>query len=117
MKAKLISTTWLGVMSAVMMVVSAFNTPVDHNRNYHGLSDYDDQLKKEAFQILNPKCNVCHCDQNPVLVFKENNMTRRAEKIYRTVYVEQRMPKGNEIRFTRAEYTQVDKWLRTQKIY
>lgn len=116
MKATFITTSWLGVLTPALMVVSAFNTPTDLHEKHHVRTDHDDQLKKEALEILNAKCNGCHRDQNPLMVFKEKNMSRRARKIYRTVFVEKRMPKGNEIRLTRAEYNQLEKWLKTQKI-
>lgn len=73
-------------------------------------------LKNEAFKILDSKCNVCHRKQNPLMIFKEKNMERRAAKIYSMVFVKNRMPMGNEIQLTAEEYETLEKWLLTQKL-
>ncbi len=51
------------------------------------------------------------------MVFKEKNMSKRAPKIYQVVFVERRMPKGNEVRLTDEEYSKLKKWLLTQNIF
>lgn len=48
------------------------------------------------------------------MVFNERNMTRRAPKIHKMVFVERSMPKGNEIRLTNDESQLLKKWLLTQ---
>ena len=73
-----------------------------------------DQLKLEAFAILNAKCNSCHKRQNPFMVFSLKNMEKRAAKINQQVFVKRRMPKGNQTRLTSAEYETLKKWLSTQ---
>jgi hypothetical protein len=45
-----------------------------------GISAND--LKAEAFAILNAKCNTCHRKQNPFRVFTLKNMNRHAARIY-----------------------------------
>ena len=77
----------------------------------------NDQLKEEALSILETKCNACHKKQNPFMVFKEKNMTKRAPRIYQQVFLESRMPKGDEIRLTNKEYNTLKKWLFTEKIF
>ena len=76
-----------------------------------------DVLQRQALEILETKCNVCHRKQNPLMVFKEKNMSKRAARIYKMVYVERRMPKGNEVRLTNQEYTKLEQWLFTQNIF
>ena len=77
----------------------------------------DSELKSKAFQILKKKCNTCHRKQNPFMVFNEKNMVRRATKIYRMVFIERKMPKGNLIKLTGEEYRTLEKWLLTQKLF
>jgi uncharacterized membrane protein len=43
-------------------------------------------------------------------------MSKRAKKIYTQVFVERRIPKGNEIGLTNREYNKLEKWLGAQKI-
>lgn len=75
-----------------------------------------DPLKEAAYQILEKKCNVCHRKKNPFLVFKPRNMERRAEKIYRAVFVQQRMPKQTGTPLTEEEYRTLKTWLEQQNI-
>lgn len=77
-------------------------------------SKNSEELKTEAFKILENKCNVCHRKQNPFMVFSLKNMEKRAEKIYKQVFEKRRMPKGNEIKLTTEEYSHLDNWLQTQ---
>ena len=79
--------------------------------------DSSDPLKKAAFGILDEKCNVCHRKKNPFMVFNSKNMSKRAPKIYKMVFVERKMPKGNEVRLTNEEYIKLEKWLFTQNIF
>ena len=74
-------------------------------------------LKEDALHILETKCNVCHKKQNPFMVFKEKNMEKKAPKINQMVFIERRMPKGNEIKLTKEEYTQLKNWLASLNIY
>ncbi len=73
-----------------------------------------DPLKEQAFEVLATKCNVCHRRQNPFMVFKLNNMDKRAPRIYRAVFVQKRMPKGDDIRLTSEEYAALEQWLKTK---
>jgi len=43
-------------------------------------------------------------------------MGRRAGKIYKMVFVEKRMPKGNQTQLTPQEYALLKKWLLTENI-
>lgn len=72
--------------------------------------------KEAAFQILKNKCNVCHRRQNPFKIFTLRNMDKNAVKINEQVFVKRRMPKGDKIRLTEAEYRTLKTWLSTQKI-
>ena len=116
MKKISISILWLGILAAGFILLTAFHQHSEIIQEDHSLLlDSDDVLKKDAFEILDIKCNVCHRKQNPFMVFNLKNMEKRAPKIYKLVFMERRMPKGNEIRLTNEEYS-LKKWLLTQKI-
>lgn len=118
MKKRLRSTIWLGVLTAMLILFSAFHTTAEETKRYdYSETPSGDKLKKAAFEILDTKCNVCHRRQNPFMVFKEKNMEKRAKKIYKMVFVERKMPKGDEVHLTNEEYANLEKWLFTQKIY
>ncbi len=111
-------TLRLGALIAGFILLSAFmvNTEVTKEEDPFSLESKD-QLKTDAFEILDTKCNVCHRKQNPFMVFKPKNIENRAKKIYKMVFVERRMPKGNEVRLTDEEYSKLEKWLFTQNIF
>lgn len=92
------------------------NNSVIHSPKFENLAPKE-ELKKEALNILELKCNVCHKKQNPFMVFKEKNMERRASKINQMVFIERRMPKGDEIKLSKEEYTQLKNWLASLNIY
>lgn len=118
MEARFITTLWLGIIIAGLILLSAFDTTTeDTNHTLLKLSTSNETLKKQAFRILETKCNTCHRKQNPFMVFKEKNIPKRAKKIYQMVYIKRRMPKGNEVRLTNEEYNQLKKWLFTQEIF
>ena len=68
-------------------------------------------LKAEAFAILDAKCNTCHRKQNPFRVFTLKNMNRHGARIYKQVFVYRRMPKGNAPRLTDLEYRTLKLWI------
>lgn len=70
-----------------------------------------DNIKEQAFEILKTKCNVCHKKKNKRMVFTLKNMNRRAKKINRQVFKWKRMPKGDEIKLTKEEYTILKTWI------
>ena len=116
MKKISIAILWLGILTAGFILLTAFHQSSEIIQEDHSLLlDSDDVLKKEAFEILDTKCNVCHKKQNPFMVFNLKNMEKRAPRIYKMVFIERRMPKGNEIRLTNEEYSTFKKWLLTQK--
>ncbi len=118
MKARLITTLTFGILTAGLVLFSAFNA-LSEDRNQHSQrsSVSDEILKKQALKILDTKCNVCHRKQNPFMVFKAKNISKRAKKIYRMVFLDKKMPKGDDIKLTIDEYNKLEKWLFTQKIF
>ena len=114
-KKKLQPTLWLGILTAGFLSLSAFSGQKEI-KSYLSVNETDDQLKKLALDILDTKCNTCHRKQNPFMVFNAKNMTKRASKIYRQVFVEKRMPKGSKVQLSDQEYTNLKEWLNTQNI-
>ncbi|MEQ8878855.1 MAG: hypothetical protein RLQ12_04440 [Cyclobacteriaceae bacterium] len=113
------SSKWLlpGLVVAVLILISSdFKGYHSLNLSAIGWSSYEKELGQEALTVLESKCNVCHRKQNPLMVFKEKNIAKRASKIYRQVFLDKRMPKGDKIRLTPEEYQILEKWLFTQKI-
>ena len=76
----------------------------------------DDSLKGPALTVLQSKCNVCHERQNPGKVFTTSNMETHAPKIYKQVFVKQRMPRGNAIKLSQTEKDTLLRWLETQGV-
>jgi len=70
-----------------------------------------DDIKEQAFHILQTKCNVCHSKKNKKAVFSLDNMDEYSGKIYKQVFKWKRMPKGNEIQLTPEEYKQLKTWI------
>ncbi len=101
-----IAIPWLGILTVGFILMTAFHQSSEIIQEDHSLLlDSDSGLKKDAFEILDTKCNVCHQKQNPFMVFNLKNMEKRAPKIYKMVFIERRMPKGNEIRIANEEYS------------
>jgi hypothetical protein len=78
------------------------------------LNTENDELKALAFEVLNTKCNSCHRRQNPFFIFNRRNMERRAERIFKAVYVEKRMPKAGGEKLSQEESYILKRWLETQ---
>jgi uncharacterized membrane protein len=76
----------------------------------------DDSTKERALTILQAKCNVCHVRQNPGKVFTASNMETHAPKIYKQVFVKQRMPRGNAIKLSAEEKDALLRWLETRGV-
>ncbi|MEL6592899.1 MAG: hypothetical protein AAFP02_13295 [Bacteroidota bacterium] len=117
MSTKCSAVFWLGISIIGFILLSAFSPASNLILNEQAHAVVDDRLKQEALAILQAKCNVCHRKQNPFMVFKENNISKRAKNIYRMVFIEQKMPKGNEIKLTNEESITLKKWLLTQNIH
>ena len=110
MKKQSILLLTLGLLQTVILL----GTPKELSNSLslmepHGL--LNDEVKRQALAILETKCNVCHRKKNPFMIFKDQNMDKRAAKIYRMVFQEQKMPKGNEIKLTSGEYDTLKEWI------
>ncbi len=70
-----------------------------------------DVIQKKAFVILESKCNFCHSIDYPKNVFEYSNMNESAKKIYKQVFVKEKMPKGDSILLTQVERSVLLKWL------
>jgi uncharacterized membrane protein len=117
MKRPSIRLILIGIIQATIILHGAYFQTSEAAGTAISSDMHAANLEREALEILETKCNVCHKKQNPFMVFKEKNMSKRAKKIYQMVFIERKMPKGNEIRLTNEEYLTLEKWLKTQDIY
>lgn len=118
MKKKSTFIIWLGILAGIVIMLTNSSSAGVEIKPADILTDRaSGMLKNKALRILEDKCNVCHRRQNPLMLFKDKNMEKRAIKIYNMVFVERRMPKGDEIRLTFAEYQILEEWLFTQNIF
>ncbi len=113
MKKRLIIILWLGILAASFILLTSFEFTAPTHSNSKGSNE---TLKKQAFQILDANCNVCHRKKNPFMVFKMSNMEKRAYRINKQVFVLQRMPKGDEITLSVEDRATLKNWLNTQNI-
>ena len=102
----------MALISLTAFAPSSF-TPV---KKFSKSIDLDEDLKAEALAILETKCNTCHRKQNPFMVFNQKNMVKRAPRIYKAVFVDRRMPKGDKVRLSEEEAVTLKNWLSTQKL-
>ena len=106
-----------GILIGTFIFLTAFRpVSADAIDNTPGLLYSGDLLRIEVVEILDAKCNVCHRKKNPFMIFNTKNMEKRAKKIYNAVFINKRMPKGNEIQLSAEEYQTLEKWLLTQNI-
>lgn len=112
------TTFWLGMLTTGWLLVTTSPSKGENSFPFESFPILaKDQLKEAAFKILDTRCNVCHRRKNPFMIFNERNMTKRASKIYKMVYLELKMPKGNENKLSHEEMATLQKWLFTQKIF
>lgn len=117
MKQQSIRLILVGILAAVFILDTTYFQTSSAATIEFLSTESNENLKRESLNILVAKCNTCHKKQNPLMVFNERNMSKRAKKIYRMVFIERKMPKGKEIRLTNEEYFTLEKWLKTQDIY
>ncbi len=68
-------------------------------------------LQKQAFTVLEEKCNVCHVNKKRTDVFTLENMDSLASDINKQVFIKHKMPKGRKIKLTESETELLKLWL------
>ncbi len=119
MKQALIKLLFLGLLPVQLQFVFSEDLtrlPLATLQNLP-FEDPEPGLKQQAFEILKAKCNVCHRRKNPFKIFSLKNMDRHAPKIYKQVFVKRRMPKGDKVKLTEAEYQTLENWLKSKNIF
>ena len=115
MKKQSVKIIVLGLLEAALILFTAFfQSSPGQTLNDPLLPGHEASLQQKAFKILETKCNSCHRRQNPFMVFKEKNLTKRAAKIYVQVFVKKRMPKAEGEPLTSSEYELLRAWLATK---
>tara|TARA_B100000780_G_C21095833_1_gene441953 strand:+ start:179 stop:526 length:348 start_codon:yes stop_codon:yes gene_type:complete len=104
-KARIAIIVWLAIWASIQFAKSS------QSPSYSTRSFQNNDFKKEAFNILNNKCNSCHRKQNPFMIFTEKNMDKRAHKIKKQVFELKRMPKEEGTPLTQDEYQTLSNWI------
>ena len=68
-------------------------------------------MKQQAYMVLQDKCNVCHATKKKTDIFTLDNMDSLAPDIHKQVFIKRKMPKGRKIRLTETETQQLQVWL------
>lgn len=79
------------------------------NRNTSHL--YMNDIKGDAFKVLQNKCNACHSSKKRTDIFTLQNMDSLAFKINEQVFVRRKMPKGRKVKLTENETMALRQWL------
>lgn len=119
MKTILINLFFISFLISYSKLVSYFESPLQPLDTVRAglVSDPEPELRQAAFKLLKAKCNVCHKKKNPFKIFSLKNMDKHAPKIYKQVFVYQRMPKGSTIKLTDEEYQTLKIWLKSKNIF
>ncbi len=60
---------WLGILTAGFIFLTAFHQSSEIIQEDHSLLlNLDDVLRKDAFEILDIKCNGCYRKKNPFII-------------------------------------------------
>lgn len=100
--------------SIVLLLITSFGVSTIGTLESTGKKvglEIEQNIKEEAFLILQTKCNVCHQKKNKRNVFTLENMDGYENKIYKQVFNWKRMPKGNEIELTPDERHKLKSWI------
>ena len=109
------TTLYIGVLIAGIIAVGIYNSATTINGVFPvNKSFLKDPLKEDVLKILDNNCNACHRKQNPFMIFNERNISRRSNRIYQAVFVDRRMPKGDQFTLTQEEYKILKQWLSNQ---
>ncbi|ASV28939.1 hypothetical protein [Maribacter cobaltidurans] len=85
--------------------------PVQRISSQNTVSEQD-SFKKNAFNVLEKKCNVCHVSKKRVQNFTLQNMDSLSKEINKQVFVKKKMPKGNKIALSVEDIETLKLWLR-----
>jgi len=119
MKTIYIHLIVLGLLQAYSAIV-ADRQPLlaaGHTLEHMPDSSSEFKLKQAAFEVLKSKCNLCHRKKNPSRVFSLKNMDKNAKRIYKQVFVFQRMPKGDKVKLTGEELETLKHWLKSKNTF
>lgn len=72
---------------------------------------FGQDVKVNAFKILEEKCNTCHLEERKESIFTFENMDKSARKINRQVFIFKMMPKGDEVKLSDKEKSELKAWI------
>lgn len=71
-------------------------------------------IENKALRVLELKCNVCHVSDYPRNIFSIENINDFSKKIYKQVFIKEKMPKGDSIKLSDEEKGILLDWIKTQ---
>ena len=108
-------TSYLLILNVLALLM--FLEPVSSQELFQGTSSHatvfeQDSFKKNAFKVLDEKCNVCHVSRKRVQNFTLQNMDSLASQINTQVFIKEKMPKGNKVVLSKSEMETLKLWLK-----
>ena len=96
----------------IVIVISNFiSTP--SSKELQVIGNQTKTAKKEAYLVLNTKCNFCHSVKKNRTIFSLENMDGLAKAIEFQVFTKKKMPKGRKNKLSSLEETQLLNWIKT----
>ncbi|MFS4469392.1 hypothetical protein [Maribacter sp. 2210JD10-5] len=76
---------------------------------------FQEDIKSQAFKVLQTKCNTCHATKKRQDIFTFKNMDSLSPEIYKQVFVKKKMPKGRKATLTTEESDALLAWINDKK--
>tara|TARA_R110002167_G_scaffold70077_1_gene197340 strand:- start:91 stop:414 length:324 start_codon:yes stop_codon:yes gene_type:complete len=92
-----------------------WNTEINSSTYLEPISQKE-ELKKEAYLILNAKCNFCHTQKKNRVIFTLENMDSLSTSIELQVFINKKMPKGRKNKLTLVDEAKLKRWIESLKI-
>lgn len=108
-------TLYIGLLIAGIIAAGNYDSAATINGVFPVKGSFlKDPLKEGVLKILDKNCSACHRRHNPSMVFNERNITKRSKIIYQAVFIDKRLPIGNQFELTQEEYKILQQWLSKQ---
>ncbi|WP_405416014.1 hypothetical protein [Maribacter sp. Asnod1-A12] len=95
----------------IVIVISNFIF-IPSSKELQVIGNQTKTVKKEAYLVLNTKCNFCHSVKKNRTIFSLENMDGLAKAIEFQVFTKKKMPKGRKNKLSSLEETQLLNWIK-----
>ena len=99
----------------ILILFANWNTEINSSTYLEPISQKE-ELKKEAYLILNAKCNFCHTQKKNRVIFTLENMDSLSTSIELQVFINKKMPKGRKNKLTLVDEAKLKRWIESLKI-